>query len=427
VTSSSGPSPDAAPPRRPLWRRLRRNLIWLVVGELVVKGGYLLAAVMVARGMGAAGMGVFTVASTAGMVAVRVLALGQLELLIREAARRREESAALLAASLRLQQRFALVSVPIAAVAALLVRDDDLRAALLGFLPYALLRVAMSTRGAIFKGHDRMDVEVRARCIEMTSGLILLGFATTGGAAAWSVGPALATGAGLGMLWLLPHVRRLPGQDATPPLPGELLRQGTAFLGVGLALQLLLRHDAWVMAACGVANAEIGFYGSAAVPTWGLFAAPQLLATAVYPTFARRANPGDGGPQRPWRDGSLAAVAGLLVGGATAIGLWVVRQPLVDLVLGPEYDPVVPVLDRIVWALPGASVTMLVGVVLGAWRRQHQVLIAIAVALVVAVLLNFYWIPRGGILAAANVAVGVHSALGLVVWLLCWRSQSAKR
>jgi hypothetical protein len=70
-------------------------------------------------------------------------------------------------------------------------------------------------------------------------------------------------------------------------------------------------------------------------------------------------------------------------------------------------------------------VTILVGVVLGAWRRQHQVLAALAVALVAAAGLNFTLIPRGGILAAADVAVGVHSGLGILVWLLCWRSANA--
>ncbi|HKI86548.1 MAG TPA: hypothetical protein VKA53_07370, partial [Thermoanaerobaculia bacterium] len=78
-------------------------------------------------------------------------------------------------------------------------------------------------------------------------------------------------------------------------------------------------------------------------------------------------------------------------------------------------------LGRLAWALPGACASMVLGVVVAAWHRQKWGFALLCVSLALALGLNMVWIPRAGLLAAATVAVAVHSfaALGnfaLAAW-----------
>ena len=70
--------------------RLVRNVAWLGVGEVVLKGAMFAAGVLVARGLGPAAMGAFTVSYGAAMMLMLLLTAGQVEVVIRETARRPE-------------------------------------------------------------------------------------------------------------------------------------------------------------------------------------------------------------------------------------------------------------------------------------------------------------------------------------------------
>lgn len=397
-------------------RRLGRNLAWLGTGEVLVKAGLLIIAVLVARGMGTEGMGVFTVASAGSILAITLISFGQVELLIRDSARAPEDAAQLLAASRRFRFRVLLLTLPILLVTVALVSDPILQAGLLAFLPYVVLRVEVMTATAVFKGRDQMDVEVRARSLEIGLALLIVILLVLFDAPPWTTGLALSLGAAAAAVWLWPRLRTLADgteSDRSGPAPRELARQGATFLGVSLTLQFLYRHDTMLMAAFGLSNDEIGVYGSAVVPTLGLLAIPQLVAYAVYPTFSRRAAAG----RRPAMTGTLAALAGLGAGTACAVAVSILRRPFI-LWLGTEYLGAVDLLGWLAWILPGLGVTLLTSVVHAAWNQQGRLFWAMLTAFVAAFVLNLWQIPAAGALGAARVAVGVHSVLGLSLWLL---------
>jgi O-antigen/teichoic acid export membrane protein len=122
--------------------RVLRNAVWLGIGEAVVKGGLLLTVVIVAHVAGPSGVGTFTIAYSAALIAVLVGALGQQEVLIREVARNPDGARGLLGVSRRAQVLVTRWLVPAAALGALLVPERGLRFALLVFLPYAVFRTA---------------------------------------------------------------------------------------------------------------------------------------------------------------------------------------------------------------------------------------------------------------------------------------------
>ena len=276
------------------WRVVRRNLAWLAGGEVALKGGLLLAGVVVARGGGPAAMGVFTVAFGAALIAAQLLAAGQPEVVIREVARRGPEvMRSLVMTARRVQRRALRWAVPVLVVggAVLAWRSPELRWALLAFAPYAALRARLVVMTAAFKGQDRMEVEVAARGLELLVALALLAAAVGLGLPAWSPGVAMSLGAVAAVTSVDRLLRRAEGTTASP---GEdvLRREGLPFLGLAVATQLLIRADSLVQASLGVPSTSVGQYGVAHAAVWSLVAASQMLALATYPSVSRASGEG---------------------------------------------------------------------------------------------------------------------------------------
>ena len=386
-----------------------RNVGWLAAGEVFLKGGLFAAGVLVARGLGPAAMGAFTVGYGAAVVFMLLLAAGQVEVVIREAARRPEEAWSLSRVARGWQSRIALVAVPVAVVGALLVPERSLSWTLLAFVPYAWLRCGLITAGAAFKGLDRMDVEVAGRGVELAVALVVLAPLALLTAPGWTTGLAFSAGGGAGLAFVRGKLRRLPRQEAPLFSQAFLAREGLSFLGLNLAFQLLMRLDTFLLAALGVAQSQIGHYGVASAPVWGLLGLAQLIGLALYPTLARVAGRGE---LRAARVLALAA-GGASLGVALAGGLFLVKEPLVGLVFGPQYLDAVPLMAVLAWALPGACSSMVLGAAIGAAGRQAWSLGVQIVLVVVAGAANLVAIPQWGLQGCAAVVVGVQ-ALGLL-------------
>jgi O-antigen/teichoic acid export membrane protein len=386
--------------------RLARNVAWLGVGEVVLKGALFGAGVLVARGLGPAAMGAFTVAYGAAMMLMLVFTAGQAEVLIRETARRPEAVRALGRMSRAWQRRVALAAVPAAIAGSALVPDPGLRWTLLAFIPYAWLRSGLVSVGASFKGLDRMEVEVGARTVELGVALLLLGALAALVAPVWTTGFAFAAGAAGGLAVIRRQFAVLPSQGPAGVTPAFLAREGAAFLALNLGAQAILRLDTFVLAGFGIAKEEIGWYGVAAAPVWGLLGVAQLFAVAAYPTFARLAAEG----RIHLRHVAAVTVAGAVAGALVAGLLTAVKMPLVRLVFGPHYLASVPLLGILVWVLPAAYVTMGLGVLIASCGRQRWSLVSQAVLLCGSAVANLAVIPRWGTMGCAVVAVGVWTA-----------------
>ena len=392
--------------------RVLRNAAWLGLGEVGVKSGLLLAAILVAHASGPSGMGTFTVAYSAALIAVLIGALGQQEVLIREVARSPGAAHSLLGTSRIVQIRSARWLLPMAVVGALLVPEGSLRFALLAFLPYAMLRTATVTYGAAFKGFDRMDVETRARGLETVVAVTLIGVIAVLRWPVWTTGAAFSIGAGLGLIW----IRRRDGElglRGSALGPSALLREGLPFMALAVVSQLIANADRFLLELLGVARAEIGYWGTAGIIVWAMVALPQLISVALYPSFSRRAEAG-GSPRRA---GLLAGLGGAVCGVVCAGGLWILGDPLVRLAFGADFAPAVPLLQRLSLALPGAFAMTVMGSVYAAWRRQRRVLWILGGALLGSLALNMMWIPSMGVSAPATVAPLVYTLTALAMAL----------
>ena len=392
--------------------RLARNAGWLIVGEIAVKVALLATAIIIARTLGPHGLGTFSIAFAASLMATMILAAGQQEVVIREVAANPADATTSLRTARQIQRRLAAWFLPVAAAVVWCVDDRSLRYSLFAFLAYSAIRVALVTNGAAFKGIDRMDVEVKARIVEISVTLPLLAIIAVCGSPVWMIGIAFAAGATTGLTWLRTRRRTILGSAPSCPLDiGIFIREGAPFLAMAVLLQMLIRGDTMLLPLLGVPRDEVGFYSAACSPIWAVFALPQLLSVSAYPTLSKRAADGAG-----IRATMLAATgAAALLGCAAAAVLFLGRRPLVLGVFGTEFAASIDLLQRLVWVMPWAFVMSLGGMVLAAWRQQRWSLAAMALAVVVATSLNLMWIPRFGVFGAANSAISAHVAGGLAI------------
>ncbi|MGD1147660.1 MAG: oligosaccharide flippase family protein [Thermoanaerobaculaceae bacterium] len=390
--------------------RLARNVAWLGVGEVVLKGAMFVAGVLVARGLGPAAMGAFTVAYGAAVMLMLLLTAGQVEVVIRETARRPETARGLSRLSRAWQRRVAAVVLPIAVVAAALVPDGVLRWTLIAFIPYGWLRSSLISRGAVFKGLDRMEVEVGGRTTELGFALAILAVLTWTSAPVWTTGLAFSVGAAAGAAVVVRALHTLPPGVEPEFDGGYLVREGAIFLVLNLGLQAMLRVDTFLLAGFAFAKEQIGLYGVAAAPVWGLLGVAQLVAVASYPTLAKVATDGRLNGRRVL----AIAFCGATIGTVLATALTIVKVPLVRLVFGPQYLGAVPLMAVLAWALPGACVGMLMGVIVAACGRQRWGMGTQGFTILMVIVADLVAIPRWGLLGCASVAVAAWSAATLV-------------
>jgi PST family polysaccharide transporter len=393
--------------------RVLRNAVWLGTGETFVKGGLFVATVLIARSAGPAGVGTFSIAYSAAMIAILILALGQQEVLIREVARSHESARSLLSISQVVQARLVKWIAPAAAIAVLFLGDRDLRLALLAFVPYALLRTATVTVGAAFKGLDRMDVEVRARGFEVGIAVALIAIGAAVVWPAWSAGIAFSIGSAVGLLWLLQRSQELAGESRSVTA-AAFSHEGFPFMALAVISQLLFHADRFLLAAFGVETAEIGLWGAAGTIAWAMLAIPQLLAVALYPAFSRIAESGG----LPRRLGVLSSIGGVAAGLICTVAIRWIAEPLIDITFGAEFESAVALLRQLAWALPGAFALMAMGTAYAAWRRQTVSLWAMLGALALSVTLNIILIPSMGVSGPAVVAPLVYSLAAVVLTVM---------
>jgi O-antigen/teichoic acid export membrane protein len=285
-----------------------------------------------------------------------------------------------------------------------------LRLGLLAFVPYAVLRTLTVTVGAAFKGLDRMDVEVRARSIEMAVTISMVAAIVFSGLPVWVVGLGFSVGSAVGLAWLLRRTVELP-RTGEPVAGTMMLREGTPFMVLSVTGQLVNSSGRFLLVAFGVVMHEIGYLGAAGTMVWAMVTLPQLAAVAVYPSFSRLAASGAG----PKQAGLWAALAGISGGLVCAGLLHGLAAPITALAFGEGFAGAVPLLERLAFALPGAFAAMTLGSVFASWRLQRRTMVLYLVALALGLAVNLALIPTMGVMGAVAAAVAAYTSLAAML------------
>jgi len=386
----------------------------------VLKGLMLLTSVVVARGLGDQAMGLFAVGYSVALIGTNVLAFGQVEVLIRETSHSPDRLPEFLRAAETIQywalSFLLLLAVPFGAF----MTSGPLQWALLAFLPYTVVRSRLIVNAAVFKGLDRMDVEVKARAIELGMTMLVLVALVSCGAPAWIPGLAFSIGGLAALVWIQRHLRPWRSQSGGG-IQNELryfLAEGLPFLGLGLFSQLFQRSGSVLLAILGVVAVSIGHYGAADTLVIGALTVPSILATAIYPTLSRMEEHGSSRVRLTSLVLGIAVVIGLLLSFPMAM----LSNMLMRIVFGKSFVGAAPVLARLAWSLPGTCVMVLLGTLLAARCEQSRTFWVHVVFVGVLLALGFLWIPREGVMGAASALVMARSGGAVVLAVAAfWR------
>jgi O-antigen/teichoic acid export membrane protein len=389
-----------------------------------------------ARTLGSAGFGVFSIAWTTGWLLALASDLGLHLMVTREAARRAGADPGLVGSALAAKAVLAAVAAALVLLLApVLVPPAD--RGLLWTVSGGLLALSFEDfvqhllRGRGRFGRDAA-LSVTARLATLAAGL---GGVTLGGLAGAGLG-ILAGGlvaAGAAALVMTREVGR-PRLDREPAAAvGRLLGESLP-IGAGIVFSLVaFRVDVYLLSALA-GDRAVGWYAAA----YRLFEASQLvpavLLMVVFPRLAASAGQPDG--EAGLRRGALATLTAAGLGLATVVA---VGAPwLVAALYGPEFASAAGPLGLLVWAAPVMFVNYLVTHDLIARGRQTRYAGAAAAALAANVVLNLLAIPRYGMYGAAGVTIatelvllagcvlGLRAAGGRAAGIARWRAHRAR-
>ncbi len=272
------PARDAPPPVT--LRRLLGNAVSVGASTGSKAAAYLVVSLVVARVLGTAALGVFTVALATALIALRVVELGVATVVIRETARDPRRGAAYLGAGLRV--RLPGLAVMLAAVGIvgriLRYRGDAMT---LMWLVAATVAVDSLSRLLFANVHGRMRMEEETRIAVPAAVLAAAGAgaAVAAGGGLVAAGIALLAAAVLQLAGaVLLVTRRSPGwlRAGDPALARSLLAAGWPIGLATLAAVVSARVDT-VMLAGLLGNTPAGEYAMAA----NLVTGPNLVIWAA--------------------------------------------------------------------------------------------------------------------------------------------------
>lgn len=394
------------PPQHLIRASAVRNASMLTLATLTARASMFALGIVLARSLGAADYGRYSLALALGAVLQPIADFGISVYLVRETARDRTAAEGALG-------RLARVKVGLLVAATALTVGG---AAAFGTSPDLLLVVtvmvvaAMLDGWSIFvycylQGRESMGVEARTTAV---AGIVR---------ACGAIAIALATGdLRLVVAWVLAvavvqaavasrTLRRIVGRLASPRGARVDWRSVASFGLIGISVVVYLRSDALLIAWFQDETA-VGLYAAAYTLVLGVQVVPVVLTAALFPIFARTHGDGTDGFTQTWHDGLRLL---LLITLPVSVLLCVLAGPIIQRAFGSEFAESADVLRIITWMSPLVAVSLAAQAVLKGSRREGTLLRVSLACVVFNVGINLWAIPAAGIKGAAATTVATEA------------------
>jgi O-antigen/teichoic acid export membrane protein len=395
----------------PAHRRIGLNFFWKSAAE-GSRGLQALYFILLARRLGAAQLGRFSVGFSGAMILATVGDFGLNTLLTRHVAVDRSQGTNLFLQTAYLKVLF---FAALFAGAAFWPGLAERRIYLLLFLGVAASRNLIDQLSYLCLAYERLVIEAKMKFLYGFFSLALVWPAlaarpsANAAAAALLAAQILAAGAGAALAaqaLILPRLSRWP-RFGWPVWDAKEL---PAMALVTVALAGFSRIDIACLRWLGVAAADIGNYFAAERIIATTCLLPGFLAIAALPVFSRPEDAGHGGTVRRLRRQLFAA------GCVAALALNVGGGPLVRLLYGVNFYGASRPLAWLALALPFMFINYFSLIALIADKRSWHAAFAASTAFLLNVLVDWIMIPRLGIFGAALGAVSAQAAVSLLVW-----------
>ena len=403
-------------------QRLLSNTALAFIANVVSRAGTTLLFILIGRNLGPTASGVFSLGTTYFTIVFGLSALGLHELLVREVAPRREQSARYFTNFLALRLLFSLLTYLLLVLGLWLFTPysaETTRVILilsLAALPEAVATIA----GSLFEAHEMLAVPALSAlvnsAVKLVGGIWLLSSGADVAAIAW-----LMVAAGVASLIVYPPALRRLFRGAPPSGPVrpdarfslEQLRRTPGFFAIHLFSVLDYQTDAFLISLF-LTETDLGFYSAALTITLAISLLSFAVRAAIYPVMSRYAL------DAPDKLALLHAKANqylLALSLPMAAAVCLLARPIIRLIYGEAFDPAVPVLQVSVWA----AVFLLVNVpnarLLLIGHRQEAAAGLTAISMTTNVVANLILIPLLGIVGAALARVLASAAFFVSIHL----------
>jgi O-antigen/teichoic acid export membrane protein len=364
--------------------RLLRSTLGLSLARGLSGLMLVLATIVLARGQGAATLGLFGLALTVGLYATVLADSGLPQYLLpRLATTPRDDWKSVWADVVRFQYRSALPFSLVFAACVVALSHGAERTALLAVLPWWLLLRVNGAARSVFIVAERVTFEAAATIAETAATLVTLTLvAFTSGSPALAV-LMLSVGATLGLAVRTVGLRRLGvfgGRASTHAR--DLLRAALPFNGYSVLTSLYLRIDIFILSALATPVA-LGLYQPPIRFVTALLILPDALASLLLGRAARE--PDDERVRA--RQEQLLAV-GVPLGCLLVVIVALLGRPALALLYGARFRDAALALTLMTAIVPVSLVSYMNGTALTARGRQRARVLCLAATAVAAVALG---------------------------------------
>lgn len=412
-------SPTSAPLQESRSRRIAKNTLWLFLGESIGRLIRFWIVIYAARVLGAAEYGVFSYALTIAAFATIFADIGISALLTRETSRQPEQEQRLFSIG------FVAKTILVALVALLLFISLPLINEVPGIEALLFLIVGMfafdSFREFAFgmlRAREAMHIEAITKIL-MNIFITGLGFwALAYEATAYALTLSYVLGAGIGCVGIFVLLRKnLRSFSFSLFNAKDVLSIIKLAWPIGI-LQLLgaiMINTDMAMLGWWRSPEELGYYGAAQKIILLLYVLPTLLASALFPTFARLAHSDQAGFRAVFEKGVALALGFAL---PIAVGTAVLASDIMKLLFSVEYLPGSTALLLLAGTLIFVFPSTIFSNALFAYNKQRSFLWLSGASIALNAIGNAFLIPRFGIEGAAVATLIANSISIGLLWYI---------
>lgn len=396
-----------------------KNTFWMSFGQIVSRLIRAVVIIYAARVLGAAGYGAFSYAlSLAGLFTI-FSDIGLTPYLTREGARNPERRRQYIATAFTIKLGLILVSTALILFAVPIITKIPEAVPL---LPIIVILFAFDTiRDFLFgitRSLEKMEIEAGVNIFTNLAvmvlgiGVLIVNPSSKTLTIAYTVGAFLGSGLAL---WKLREYFKNLWTFFSKDLLKPILTQAWPF-GVAMLLNgVMLNTDTIMLGWLRTAD-EVGFYSAAQRVVLLLYILPGFLAASVFPALSRTAA-ADPEKFRTIFEKSLKAV--LIIALPIIIGGLIVAPEFINLLFGSEYGPTVPAFQIVLLTVGLVFPGTIMGNGIFAYDKQRYLFRSAGLAAVGNVILNYFLIPRYGILgAAAATVITQFISNGYAFWIM---------
>jgi len=387
-------------------QRLLSNTALAYTSNIIVKAGNVLLFIFLGRFYGPEDAGIFNLGITFLTVTLALSAWGLHELLVREAAPRRNQSARYFVNFISLRLFLTLIGYAILLVALrhLLPYSDSTSEVIIIISLAVFPEAAFAIAHALFTAHEQLLVSTIASFTNSGFKLVAGYWLISQGQPLEIVSWVIPIGSTLGLMVFIPWLillfkveRQVASARLSLGFTLSQLRYTPGFILIGFFSTIDFQLDTFLISLL-LSEEDIGWYGAAQTIVLGFWMVAPAVRTAIYPLMSRYYQQ-DPAKLKVLYQKSTQYLLLLVL--PIAVGITMLAQPIIMLIYGPSFAPSVPALQIMIWSIIFAYLAVPNARLMLVHNRQHQAGIMTGLTMLINVLLNMTLIPRMGIIGAA--------------------------